>query len=132
MKIHYTVWISLPLWFFSCASGNEPAVEKRLAALEKKQQELQDSLAQIRLDYVEPLERYQDLVMKESQTHPDTLINGYTRLMKDYPNSFWSHEAKKRVKNIEDRRDLYWNDKTGWNLDVIYVPVDATISCPGC
>jgi hypothetical protein len=124
------LWIGLPLLLFAACAPDNSKMEQRIATLEKNQQELRDSLQQIQQDFIIPLEAYQDLVLREPLTHPDTLISGYKMIMEKYPNSFWSHEAKKRMKNIEERRK-YWDDEHGWNFDVIFTPPEV-ISCPGC
>jgi len=95
-------------------------------------------------DYVIPFRSYQDVIMNELKSNPDSIINSYNKIIDKYPNSYWSHEAKRRIENIEKRRE-YWTKEKGWNFSAknkmsptfkkpTYeeVVMERTISCPGC
>jgi len=123
--------------FFSCAKNNqEDSLKKELKTLEKNHLEVVNELNDIQENYLEPFRMYQENVLNELKTSPETSISNYTKLIEKYPNSFWSHESERRMENIKNRKHL-WTKESGWNLnnkDDIPKPKYAikTISCPGC
>jgi len=84
-------------------------------------------------NYIIPFSSYQDVVMHELKSSPDSIINSYNKIIEKYPNSYWSHEAKRRIENIEKRKKS-WSEENGWNLDIPPKPNynEGVISCPGC
>ncbi|WP_157559986.1 hypothetical protein U8527_08655 [Kordia algicida OT-1] len=122
--------------FFSCAKNNsEDSLRKELNILEKNQDKLVNELKEINENYLEPFRIYQENVLKESATSPDTIILNYTKFIEKYPNSFWRHESERRIENVKNRKHL-WTKENGWNLNKSDIPKPKlgvkAISCPGC
>lgn len=119
----------------SCKGKEEnDKTEQQLAALEKRVSQLDDSLRSVYKAFAEPLAAYQEILLSEMNTAPDSLVARYDRLIKKYPGSLWEHEAKKRTQNIESRRNC-WSEKNGWQLNKqkeTKVIAPEVISCPGC
>ncbi|MBC8755857.1 hypothetical protein H2O64_14360 [Kordia sp. YSTF-M3] len=123
--------------FFSCAKNDqEDSLRKELEILKKDHTELVNELNYIKENYLEPFKLYEENVLNELKTSPDTIILNYTKLIEKYPNSFWKHESEKRMENIKNRKHL-WTKESGWNLNSKnYIPkpmsVIKPIICPGC
>lgn len=131
--------------------------EKRISNLENQNKILVDRLNYINTEFIKPFKIYEEIVLTELENPPNQIISDYDFLIKNYPNSFWKHEAKNRIENIK-RRKKYWSKKNGWKLpekpkklelteiikssskllEKIEYPappieiIDPTISCPGC
>lgn len=134
----YFFCILTGLIFSSCSNNSELSVlETRITAIEKENKTLKDSLNSINSDLIKPYQAYEKILLSELETSPDKIIADYELLIKTYPNSYWKHEAKKRIENVKDRRK-YWSEKNGWQLPAkpkkeapeIFAP--QVISCPGC
>ncbi len=118
----------------SCG-GDTKKLEQRIADLQLQNDQLKKEQVTMQVSFFEPFNKYQELVLSEPTTHPDTLISKYNLLIKDYPKSYWNHEARKRIKKINKNRK-YWI-KGKWELpeedeDVIQIDPYEIISCPGC
>ncbi len=82
--------------------------------------------------FITPYLTYEEAVLNEYKRSPDSIISIYQNIIKKFPNSFWSHEAKKRINNVEKRRVL-WSKEKGWKLLKIKPFKNLeVISCPGC
>lgn len=93
---------------------------------------LRQRINSISNDFIEPFQMFENTVLNESKRSPDTIISKYKSIINKFPNSFWSHEAKSRIKNVQKRRKL-WSKSKGWELlNVIPMKDMETISCPGC
>ncbi|SFW26286.1 hypothetical protein [Cellulophaga fucicola] len=143
--------ISILILIFSIATScNDDSkmkdLENRILNIENKNKILSDSLHNVTTKFVTPFQLYEKIVLSELKTPPNKIIANYEALIKNYPDSFWQHEAKKRVENIKNRKE-YWSEKDGWKLPSkktpkikipkviipppLYEP-DPTINCPGC
>jgi hypothetical protein len=113
-------------------------IENRITNIENQNKILVDSLNSLNSEFIKPFKVYEKIVLSELKNSPNQIISDYEFLIKDFPNSFWKHEAKKRIENIEDRKK-YWSEKDGWKLpekpkkpELIELIEITTISCPGC
>ena len=110
-------------------------IESRIANIEEQNKMLIDSLKLLNSEFIEPFKVYEKIVLSELKNAPNQIISDYQYLLKNFPNSFWKHEAKKRIENIENRK-RYWSEKDGWKLPnkpkFIELNRVTTISCPGC
>ena len=113
-------------------------IENRITNIENQNKILVDSLNSLNSEFIKPFKVYEKIVLSELKNSPNQIISDYEFLIKDFPNSFWKHEAKKRIKNIEDRKK-YWSEKDGWKLpekqkkpELTELIEITTISCPGC
>ena len=113
-------------------------LENRIIKIENLNKRLLDSLNSINAKFIKPFKIYEKTVLSELENSPNQIISDYEYLIKDYPNSFWRHEAKKRIENIEKRKK-YWTKKNGWELpeksknpELIEIIEPMVISCPGC
>ncbi len=132
----YFITILLILAFISCNDDrNLDLIKTKIEEVEKQNNSLFDSLEKINNNYLTPFKIYEKIVLSEVNKSPEILIKEYKRLIKKYPNSFWMHEAKNRIKNIEKRKK-YWSENNGWNLPLEkeepFIIETKTISCPGC
>ncbi len=133
MKNVYILIIST-LFLISCNDSKKlKDLEKRIYNVENNNKILSDSLNK----FVKPFKIYEKIVLSELTKSPNQIILEYESLIKNYPNSFWKHEAVKRIKNVEKRRK-YWSEKNGWklpkktpNIKVIEI-IEPVVSCPGC
>lgn len=121
----------------SCSNKNRQEIQKlktNINQLKESSSELEKRLDSIETNFIQPFKSYQKIVMNESQISPDSIISKYNALINKYPNSFWSHEAKKRQENVDKNRE-YW-ENGHWKFSkkgkkaIITVP--GIISCPGC
>ncbi|RPD99140.1 hypothetical protein EGM88_03885 [Aureibaculum marinum] len=113
-------------------------LENRITKIENQNKILVDSLNYVNAEFIKPFKIYEKIVLSELENSPNKIISDYEFLIKNYPNSFWKHEAKKRIENIKERRK-YWSKKDGWKLpsnvkiselnEIIRPPV---VYCPGC
>lgn len=129
-------FFTLLIIIISCNNQEEKDVNFRqeIESLTKANKILTTKLDSIINDYVTPFKQYEIIVLNEIKVNPDSTINNYNHLIKKYPNSFWSHEAKRRLENIQERKK-FWNSQDGWKLNTIpKKPINGerTISCPGC
>ena len=92
----------------------------------------------VNAEFIKPFKIYEKIVLSELENSPNQIISDYEFLIKNYPNSFWRHEAKKRIENVEKRKK-YWSEKDGWKLPEkpkkpksIKRIGPMVISCPGC
>lgn len=135
---HLVIIVILTATLFSCSNKDEQEIEKLrvdMTLLSNSNTALQNELDSIRTFYIEPFKSYQEIVLKESQMNPDSIIREYETLINEYPNSFWSHEAKKRKENVKENR-MYWKDGK-WDFSKqkrqeILIEVPSVIFCPGC
>lgn len=122
---------------FSCAKNEqEDSLKKEIEILKQNYKEVVNELNIINENYVTPFKLYEENVLSEFKTSPDTIIAKYTKLIEKYPNSFWKHESERRIKNIKQRKHL-WTKNNGWNLRDNDIPekpiyIEQVISCPGC
>lgn len=100
-----TLFLCTSTLWTSCTSD-----EKRLTNLEKSIEHLQDSLKNINKQFVRPLEEFQAIVLSEYDNPPAVSIEKYEKLIKDFGNTYWAHESRKRIKNIKDR-SKYWTQE---------------------
>lgn len=113
-------------------------LELRITSLEKQHKTTLDSLNTLNTEFIKPFKTYEKIVLDEFKNSPTKTLSDYEDLIEDYPNSFWKHEAKKRMENIE-RREKHWTEKNGWKFPEKrkkskaseIVEIEA-ISCPGC
>ncbi len=120
----------------SCSQNSE----KQLGELQLEIQEVKETNVRLkkRLDsihnnFLQPFNSFQQTLTMESEISPDSIIKRYDILLVEYPDTFWSHEAKKRKQNVDERREYWENGK--WNLPKnrgeTRIPIEV-ISCPGC
>ena len=135
-----TIPFLLTIFIVSSCTHNEKLseLEKRIIIVESQNKILLDSLNSTKNKFIKPFKIYEQLVLSELKNSPNQIISDYKILINDYPNSFWKHEAKKRIENIE-RRKKYWSEKDGWKLPekpkkpkLIEIIQPISISCPGC
>lgn len=128
------------LFLISCGSESKfEELEERVVYLEKQNKSLSDTLNIIYKQYLKPFRNYEKIVLSELRNPPNYLISGYEELIDEYPNSFWQHEARKRIINIESRKK-FWFGSSGWQFpkDSNIVEFDyiennqPEITCPGC
>lgn len=123
----------------SCTNTNKlDELENRIAKIERHNKILVDSLNSVNTEFIKPFKIYEKIVLSELENSPNQIISDYEFLIKYYPNSFWKHEAKKRIENIEKRKK-YWSQKDGWKLpekpkkpEFIEIAEPMVVSCPGC
>ena len=138
MKNIFVIIISI-LLFTSCNDSEKlKDLENRISNIENQNKILMDSLNSVNIEFIKPFKIYEKIVLSELKTSPNQIISDYEFLIKNYPNSFWKHEAKKRIENIEKRKK-YWSEKNGWELpkkpkkpELIEIIEPMVISCPGC
>jgi outer membrane protein assembly factor BamD (BamD/ComL family) len=135
MKLYYITILSI-LALISCNDDKKlDLIKTKIEEVEKQNNSLFDSLEIINNTYLTPFKIYEKIVLSEVNKSPEILIKEYKRLIKRYPNSFWMHEAKNRIKNIEKRKK-YWSENKGWNLpskkEEPFIIETKNISCPGC
>jgi len=113
-------------------------LENRISNIENQNKILTDSLNSVNTDFLKPFKIYEKIVLSELRNSPDKIISDYEILIKNYPNSFWKHEAKKRIENVKSR-SKYWSEKEGWKLpgvseisELIKIEDLISTSCPGC
>ncbi|EAQ41242.1 hypothetical protein [Polaribacter sp. MED152] len=127
------------LIFTSCNDSRKlKDLESRISNIENQNKILSDSLKSLNAEFLKPFKAYEKIVLFEFKNSPNEIISDYEYLIKDYPNSFWKHEAKKRIENIKKRKN-YWTEKDGWKLpkkpektELIKIIEPMVISCPGC
>ncbi|WP_334058389.1 hypothetical protein [Polaribacter sp. P097] len=127
------------LVFTSCNDSRKlKDLESRISNIENQNKILSDSLKSLNAEFLKPFKTYEKIVLFEFKNSSNEIISDYEFLIKDYPNSFWKHEAKKRIENIEKRKK-YWTEKDGWKLpkkpkktQLIKIIEPMAISCPGC
>ncbi|MFD0990884.1 hypothetical protein ACFQ1R_12315 [Mariniflexile jejuense] len=138
MKNIFVIIISI-LLFTSCNDSEKlKDLENRISNIENQNKILLDSLNSVNIEFIKPFKIYEKIILSELKNSPNQIISDYEFLIKDYPNSFWKHEAKKRIENIEKRKK-YWSEKNGWELpkkpkkpELIEIIEPMVISCPGC
>jgi len=138
MKNIFVIIITFSL-ITSCNNNEKlEGLEKRISNIENENKILNDSLESVMIEFIKPFKIYEKIVLSELKNSPSQIISDYEFLIKDYPNSFWKHEAKKRIENIEMRRK-YWSEYGGWKLpkkekkiELIEIIEPTVISCPGC
>lgn len=120
----------------SCAQNSKEQfieLETEIREVKDSNERLKNRLDSIDNNFLHPFYSFQKTLLMESDISPDSIISRYNQLIKEYPNTFWSHEAEKR-KNKVDERKKYWENGE-WNLPKnageIKIPIHA-ISCPGC
>jgi len=125
--------VILSIIFTNCQETSENNdLKKKLDDLTNNDKYLSTRLDSIEKIYVKPYKIFEEAVINESGRKPDSIIFYYMKIIKAYPNSYWSHEAKRRIQNVEKRRKL-WSEENGWELlKVTPVKDIETISCPGC
>lgn len=132
--------IILTFILFTSCNDNEKLkdLENRISNIENQNKILSDSLESVNIKLIRPFKVYEKIVLSELKNSPSQIISDYKFLIKDYPNSFWKHEAKKRIENIEMRKK-YWSQYEGWKLPEKPKKPQSTetlevisISCPGC
>lgn len=120
------------LSLMSCEDKRINEISEKVQRLEKENSELKsrvDSLSKLSV----PFMLFQAAVMSEMQKSPQESIEAYEVIL-EYTDSFWAHEAKTRIKNIEER-SKYWSKEKGWQLpsgEEEIVPELGVVSCPGC
>ena len=138
MKNIFVIIITF-LLFSSCNNSDQMKnLENRINKVENQNKILLDSLNVVNTEFIKPFKIYEKIVLSEFKNSPNQIISDYEFLIKDFPNSFWKHEAKKRIENIKMRKK-YWSVKEGWKLpkkqkktELIEIIEVTTISCPGC
>lgn len=118
----------------SCKNNNSEMdkLNQKLNKVLITNNELIKHINSIDSEFMDPYLIYEEAVLNEYKRNPDSIISIYQNIIKKFPNSFWSHEAKKRIKNVEKRRTL-WSKEKGWELLNVKPFKDIkTISCPGC
>jgi uncharacterized FlgJ-related protein len=133
------VFILIISLFTSCSNSNKMKdLENRITTIENQNKILMDSLKSVNAEFLKPFKIYRKIVLSELKKSPNQIISDYEFLIKNYPNSFWQHEAKKRMENIETRKK-YWSVEEGWKLpkkikkpELTEIIEITTISCPGC
>ncbi len=138
MKNIFVIIISI-LLFTSCNDSEKlKDLENRISNIENQNKILLDSLNSVNIEFIKPFKIYEKIILSELKKSPNQIISDYEFLINDYPNSFWKHEAKKRIENIEKRKK-YWSEKNGWELpkkteepELIETIEPMVISCPGC
>lgn len=135
-----TILILIMLLLVTSCNNTDPlsGLEARMTTLENQNKILLDSLNTVNTYFINPFKMYEQIVLSELENSPDQIISDYELLIHDYPNSFWKHEAKKRIEKIE-RRKKYWSEKEGWKLpekpakiELIDLIEPMVITCPGC
>ena len=136
MKILFIIITALV--FTSCNDSQKlKNLELRVSNIENQNRLLSDSLQSVNTEFIEPFKIYEKIILSEFKNAPNQIISDYEFLIKHYPNSFWIHEAKKRIENVKKRKK-YWSKKAGWvfpKKPVIPVNIfesSPIISCPGC
>lgn len=109
---------------------------KKSDYLEKKIENLDKHLRSLEANFEVPFKDFQHILSNELMNPPSTSIEAYEELIKLYKNTYWAHEAKKRIQNIKNR-SIYWSKEKGWDLPKIDSvtkknPEPHIISCPGC
>lgn len=106
----------------SCNDHDHEEIQKLRTDYERlliRTDSISTTLDSVTLNFVEPFEQYQQIVLNEKESNPDSTIKAYEELIRSYPNSFWSYEANKRKNAIHENRK-YWYDgewHTNINLD---------------
>lgn len=130
---------------FGCSNDEKyESLKKEILLLKESNSKLEKNIESANVEYVLPFKVFEEIIMNEFDRSPDSSINAYKDLMARYPNSYWNHEAKARIENIEKRRE-YWTKEKGWDFNtkkekspVIKKPelkevvMERSISCPGC
>ena len=139
------ILLLLMLIFLGCQNDEKyEALKKDILTLKESNSKLEKKLEATQIEYVLPFKIFEEIVMNEFARSPDSTVNAYKDLMVRYPKSYWNHEAKARIENIEKRRQ-YWTKEKGWNFNTLKktsptikkpnlkeVIMERTISCPGC
>lgn len=123
------------LFLVGCQKNGNPTnndLNQKLEKIIESNGNITKRLDTIQKTFITPYNLFEDAVLNENKRSPDSIITVYKRIIKMFPNSYWSHEAKKRIQNVEKRREL-WSEEKGWELLKVIPSKDMeTISCPGC
>lgn len=131
-KISFAIAIVLLLNGCQKEDKDIDAIKNQLNKVEKNYQVLRAEIDLINRAYVDPYKIFEKVVRQELEKSPDTIILLYKKIIEKYPNSYWSHESKRRIDNILKRRHL-WSEKDGWKLLNIKPSANIEpITCPGC
>lgn len=132
-KFNFLIFVFLIIT--SCTNkSNDAQLNEKLNKLKDSHEKLIAEFDSINNYYVKPFRIYENIVLKEKESNPDSIIKRYKKLIKNYPNSFWKHESERRIENIKKRKK-YWTEKNGWKFDDIPKKPnydEQIISCPGC
>lgn len=132
--MRHTLSIIGVLLIFSCSRHNQEEIQQLrfdFQKLRKDNDSLSSVLDSLKLNFIEPFVRYEQILMNEKEMSPDSIIQQYEQLINAFPNSFWNHEAKKRINNIDKRRELWHGGE--WHLKERDINIQlGVISCPGC
>jgi hypothetical protein len=115
----------------SDAESNQTETER----LRTENQDLKSELLILKDSLLKPFMEFERLVRSEYSTSPYLLMEKYEEFIGTYADSYWAHEAKKRLKNIRSRLK-YYDAYKGWQLpqdlkdETLFK--DSVISCPGC
>ena len=122
---------------FSCSkrSSQFTQLKEELHQVKLENRRLQQELDSITKKHLEPFKMYEEILIAENETAPDSIILQYEKLIEKYPNSYWAHESRKRKENVEERRDFWQNGKwvfpnNSSSKNSLVIP--PIISCPGC
>lgn len=122
------------MFFFSCVKReNNEEFKNDIIQLKADNAKLKRDIDSLNENYIKPFEIYEKIVRNETDSTPDSIIKRYKDLIAQYPDSYWKHEAQRRMENIEKRRK-FWSKEKGWDFDIPKKPSfdEGTISCPGC
>ncbi|MDP5157802.1 MAG: hypothetical protein NWQ07_04400 [Flaviramulus sp.] len=78
-------------------------LENRITNIENKI--LVDNLDSVNSEFIKPFKVYEKIVLSELSNSPNQIISDYEFLIKEYPNSFWKHEAKKELKTLRNGKN---------------------------
>ncbi len=134
MKNIKILFILSILIFSGCAENqNNQDLKNDLVQLKTDNAMLKKNIDSLNKEFILPFKLYQENVMSELKSHPDSIINSYKNIIAKYPKSYWSHEAKRRIENIKTKR-IFWSKEKGWDLNIPKKPDfdESKISCPGC
>jgi hypothetical protein len=133
MKIFCITFITL-IFFNSCQQNKNDLknLKNELKVTGENYEKLELEIDEIKNNYLKPFEMFEKSVLEEKNKRPDSSIREYKKIIEMFPNSYWSHESKRRIENINNRKHL-WSEEEGWNLLNIKPTKDIeTILCPGC
>lgn len=125
---------------FACADNRK--TEERLKTLEEKDsllgkenKILKEELKSLNDSITTPFLTFQRIVKAEYNTSPYLIMQKYEDFIGSYHDTYWAHEAKKRLKNIKSRLK-YYDSYKGWmlpkDINDEVIKEDKYIICPGC
>lgn len=133
MKKFCITFITL-IFFNSCQYNQNDLsnLKTQLKITEENYETLELEIEDLKSNYLKPFQMFEKSVLEEKNKNPDSIISIYKEIIEMFPDSYWSHESKRRIENINNRKHL-WSEKGGWDLLKIKPTKDIeTIVCPGC